>query len=245
MIRAIDHMVILVDDLAAAGADYAALGFMVHAGGEHADGATHNALIVFADDTYLELIAFKRAAPEHRWWRHTAHGEGLIDFALLPDAIEADVAAARSRGLALGEPRPGGRLRPDGQRVAWQLALPETGDLPFLCGDVTPRELRVPAGDARRHPNGVTGIAEVLVAVADLHASGERYRALLGANGGPPFTLGAGEVALAGRDEGAVQTRLASRGEGPFALRLRAGSVGQLDSRLTHGVPIEFVGLAS
>ena len=52
MIRAIDHIVILVNDLQAAIDDYAALGFSVAPGGTHADGATHNALIIFADDTY-------------------------------------------------------------------------------------------------------------------------------------------------------------------------------------------------
>ena len=40
MIRAIDHIVILVADLAAASADYAALGFTVTPGGEHTGGQT-------------------------------------------------------------------------------------------------------------------------------------------------------------------------------------------------------------
>jgi hypothetical protein len=243
MIRAIDHLVLLVEDLAAASADYAALGFTVTPGGEHADGATHNALVVFADDTYLELIAFKRPAPEHRWWRHVAGGAGLIDFALLPDPIEADVAAARERGLRFGQPRPGGRLRPDGERVAWQIALPETPDLPFLCGDVTPRSLRVPGGAARQHPDAVTGVAAVVVAVADVGVSAERYRALLGATGGSSFALGAGRIVLAGQDDPTAHARLAARGEGPCALRLWGGSAvaGPLDPARTHGVPIELV----
>lgn len=84
MIQAIDHLVILVSDLAEAIEDYEALGFHVAPGGEHTDGATHNALISFADGTYLELLAFRRDAPTHRWWRHTASGEGLIDFACCP-----------------------------------------------------------------------------------------------------------------------------------------------------------------
>jgi hypothetical protein len=253
MIRAIDHMVILVEDLAAASRDYTALGFTVTPGGEHADGATHNALIVFADDSYLELIAFKRAAPEHRWWHHAAHGEGLIDFALLPTAIEEDVAAARGRGLAFGQPRAGGRLRPDGRRVEWRSAQPETPDLPFLCGDVTPRALRVPEGAARHHANGALGIAEVSVAVSDLLASSGRYQALLGAEpaglavtisgfGEARFALGAAEIRLDGADSSSpAGARLASRGEGPLALRLRtdtASSTGLLDTARAHGVPI-------
>lgn len=53
----IDHVVIAVSDLARAVADYRALGFTVLEGGVHASDATHNALIGFADGTYLELLA--------------------------------------------------------------------------------------------------------------------------------------------------------------------------------------------
>ena len=62
MIRALDHIVIVAQDLNVVIASYAAAGFTVAPGGTHADGATHNALIVFADDTYIELIAFLREA---------------------------------------------------------------------------------------------------------------------------------------------------------------------------------------
>jgi catechol 2,3-dioxygenase-like lactoylglutathione lyase family enzyme len=261
MIRGIDHIVILVNDLAAASADYAALGFRVLPGGEHSGGATHNALVIFADDTYLELIAFKRPEPGHRWWGHSAAGEGLVDYALLPGAAEADIAAARARGAAYEGPADGGRLRPDGQQVAWQLGLPPTPDLPFLCGDVTPRELRVPGGAARQHPNGVVGIAGLTVAVADLEASVARYRALLGRDpvGQPPapgarlatFEIGGAAITLAASSgdttpagDAPVHGRIASRGEGPFALTLRtksAAGAGPLDIARTHGVPIELV----
>ena len=261
MIRAIDHLVILVNDLEAAIADYGALGFTVIPGGEHTGGATHNALVIFADDSYLELIAFKRAEPDHRWWRHVAVGEGLVDFALLPGAIEQDIADARARGLMVEGPSPGGRLRPDGQQVSWQLGSPPTPDLPFLCGDVTPRELRVPLGAVREHPNGVVGIAGLAVAVADLEESAARYRALLGREPvadlpQPPdgahflaFELGRAALTLAapmgeGPSADALRARLDTRGEGPYALALRtshATSVGTLDQALTHGVPIELV----
>jgi catechol 2,3-dioxygenase-like lactoylglutathione lyase family enzyme len=245
MIRSIDHIVILVDDLAAASADYAGLGFTVMPGGEHVGGDTHNALVIFADDAYLELIAFRRTAPGHRWWRHTAAGGGLVDYALLPGAIEQDIAAARERGAAYEGPTPGGRLRPDGQQVSWQIGAPPTADLPFLCGDVTPRVLRVPEGDLRRHANGVGGIAGVTIAVNDLDASAARYRALLGGGQpGPIFRLGAATITLAGPDGGAISQRLAARGEGIHALALRtdaAANAGPLDLGRTHGALIELV----
>jgi catechol 2,3-dioxygenase-like lactoylglutathione lyase family enzyme len=236
MIYAIDHVVILVHDLAAATSDYAALGFTVTPGGVHADGATHNALVAFADGSYLELIAFRREAPDHIWWRYVAEGEGLIDVALLPGAIDDDVAAARMRGLDIAGPFSGGRERPDGVRIAWKTARPATPDLPFLCGDVTPRDLRVPTGAACLHPNGVTGIARVLVATRDPAVSAARYRALLGIEGttvteGVSFELGASAIVLTALNE-------RHRREGPCALELRGGASVDLDPAITHGVPI-------
>src|SRR5438045_2309113 len=178
----LDHVVILVNDLEAASADYAGLGFTVIPGGEHADGTTHNALIAFADGAYLELIAFRRPAPDGHIFRPAEEGwEGIVAFALLPSNIRDVIEAARDRGLEIEGPREGGRVRPDGQRVSWEIGRPDAHDLPFLCADVTPRDLRVPGGAARQHPNGVVGITGVCVAVSHLAASVERYRALLGA----------------------------------------------------------------
>jgi hypothetical protein len=232
--------------------DYESLGFTVTAGGEHADGASHNALVAFADGSYLELIAFRREAPEHRWWRHTAAGEGLIDFALLPGPIEDDLVTASARGLPLRGPFNGGRERPDGVRLEWRTAFAEQPELPFLCGDVTPRELRVPSGPATRHHNGVTGIFRVTVAVRDLEASAARYGALLGHGpliepGRRLFKLGSSYIALQAPDadlpeRAALETRLELRGEGIAALALRRDHVAAvpraLDPELTHDARI-------
>src|SRR5687767_349983 len=181
MSYSLDHLVILVYDLERAQADYTSLGFTVVEGGRHADGLTHNALVAFEDGTYLELIAFLEEPPdEHPFYR--AHGEeGLVTFALLPREMERDVKEARKRGLELQGPRGGGRQRPDGVRVEWQTARPGTPDLPFLCADLTRRDLRVPFGPARLHSNGIAGVAAVTVVVSDLRKSSEHYQALLGA----------------------------------------------------------------
>jgi catechol 2,3-dioxygenase-like lactoylglutathione lyase family enzyme len=246
MIQRVDHLVILVDDLAKATADYAALGFVVTPGGEHADGRTHNALVAFADGAYLELIAFKAEAPQHIWWRHTAIGEGLIDFALLPGDTGEDVAAARARGLEMAGPYPGGRNRPDGVRLEWQTARAADPELPFFCGDVTPRALRVPGADTWGHDNGVEGLARLSVAVSDLDASAERYAALLGSR--PLLELGRrlfrlGETYIALRSPGphepesaAITERIARRGEGiySFALRSRSHAIELCDMGLAH-----------
>ncbi len=177
----LDHLVIHVTDLEATIADYQTLGFTVQRGGTHAEGVTHNALVGFSDGSYLELIAFLKPGSSHRWAAAQQSGiEGFIDFALLPDSVPAVIAAARERGLVYQGPFDGGRLRPDGERLVWQTGTPPSADLPFLCGDVTPRALRVREGEVRVHANGVRGVAQVNVAVNDLEASLARYTALLG-----------------------------------------------------------------
>lgn len=246
MSLALDHIVIAVADLDRAMADYRALGFQVLPGGQHPGRTSHNALVVFADGAYLELIAWRAPAPEERWYRTlSTHGEGLVDYALLPADTTQALAEAQARGLhTLTGPLDGGRLRPDGAQLRWQTARHATPDVPFLCGDLTPRALRVPEGSVRQHPNGAQGVAEVTVAVHNLDVTLARYRALLGAQAdGAAATTTPEGIALAHIPLGSVtlvlqstapnatgessaaralRERLSTRGEGPCAFTLRS-----------------------
>lgn len=235
----LDHVVIVVASLEQAVADYQRAGFSVLAGGRHPGRNTANALIVFDDGAYLELIAYSAPSPEERWWRVLdVAGEGLVDFALWPLDIDAAVAAARERGLAELTAVPGARNRPDGVRIAWSSARQRRHDLPFLCADITPRELRVPEGPARRHANGARGIACVQVAVQDLPASLARYRLLLGSG-----AVGQdGRVRLDGLEVQLQARPGLARDEGPCALTLAGPGTREalvLDPALTHGARIE------
>ncbi|MBB5423863.1 catechol 2,3-dioxygenase-like lactoylglutathione lyase family enzyme [Paraburkholderia atlantica] len=267
MSLSIDHIVIRVQDLEQTIADFTTLGFTVQRGGTHADGATHNALIGFADGSYVELIAFLRDAPEHRWWDASRRiGDGFVDYALLPQSVASTIAAARERGLSYDGPLAGGRLRPDGERLEWQIGKPSSADLPFLCGDVTPRHLRVAEGDVRHHANGAHGVANITLAVHDLDASLARYRALLGEPDVQRAPLPGYDVALAILSLGAttltlasptretrppaeglaadIRHHLASRGEGVFAVALETyvdGAGRRLERTLAHGAIIELV----
>jgi len=245
----LDHIVIAVHDLERTIADYGALGFHVLRGGDHPGRATHNALVVFGDGSYFELIAWREASPGERWWQLLQkHGEGIVDFALLPRDTVATVAGAKERGLLLEGPLDGGRVRPDGERLRWQTARAPSADLPFLCGDLTPRALRVPEGEVRVHANGALGVASLAVAVRDLDATLARYRALLGTDAedagthiGNPVALPGSNVrvavivlggsvlvlssprenaAHAGEGSDTLTQRIAARGEGPYALVL-------------------------
>jgi catechol 2,3-dioxygenase-like lactoylglutathione lyase family enzyme len=229
----LDHVVIAVQDLARAVEDYRALGFSVQMGGRHPGRTSHNALVVFEDGAYLELIAWPEPGPAERWYNVlTAHGEGFMDFALIPGDVPRAIDEARSRGLTMNGPIDGSRVRPDGREIRWRTGRQTTFDLPFFCGDVTPRELRVPEGEARRHANGALGVASLTVGVHDIEVSRARYRALLGT-----AELAAGGTRLV------LLQRIAAR-EGPCAMEIRTAmpaKAGPLDTSLTHGAAIRLI----
>ena len=262
MIQRIDHVVIAVRDLAQASADYARLGFTVTPGGEHTGGATHNALVSFADGAYFELIAFREPdrPQEHKWWDRFARGEGTVDFALLSDDVAAEAERLAAAGVASAGAQEGGRLRPDGQRIAWRnLTLDTPGaPLPFVIEDVTARPLRVPPGAATEHALGATGVAGLVLLVADLDRAAGPFAALLGAEGTPVeattagarrarrFPLGAQWIELAEAAPGAdaLQRHIAERGAGPYEIVLAgaAPNTAPLPLDLTHGARIRFEG---
>jgi len=183
MILGIDHLVIVVGDLDRAADDFRQLGFTVVAGGRHPVGS-HNALISFQDGSYLEIIAFYREALDHRWWAPLQKSERLVDYCLRTDNLAADTEKLQAAGVAINNPVPWSRMRPDGFELKWLLSLAtgsHRGVAPFLIEDVTPRSERVPQQFA--HANGSAGIAKLTVAVGELAEVDHWYRALLGARG--------------------------------------------------------------
>ncbi|MBI4587835.1 MAG: VOC family protein [Candidatus Rokubacteria bacterium] len=167
-IRGIDHVVIMLRELEPGIQSYRELGFAVMPGGVHPVG-THNALIALADGAYIELIAFRTPNDKHRWWNAMQKGGGLIDFCMQTDDLAGDIAAFRQAGVKMSDPVAGGRLRPDGYKLAWVTASappPFLFQAPFLIQDHTPREERI--GRETTHANGVTGIAAITVATDDV-----------------------------------------------------------------------------
>nr|OQO16651.1 hypothetical protein B0A51_14343 [Rachicladosporium sp. CCFEE 5018] len=151
--------------------------FTLTPGGTHAGGETQNTLVLFADGTYLELIAFVDDNPECRkdhWWGKKDFG--VIDYAFtVPDVKSFDVKKLNDRlerketKVSYAEPTAGGRTREDGVEVKWKVAFPEgveRGGVPFWCLDVTERKLRVPISrTATEHPCGAVGMAGVLAQI--------------------------------------------------------------------------------
>ena len=161
MFQGIDHVVIVVSELESAIASFTSAGFTVVHGGKHPIG-THNALIAFADGSYLELIAFVKPVPGHPWQVALDKGGGIIDFCMRTDDLVTTVDSLRRAGAKIADPSPLTRDRPDGYHLSWVLAIPEApynGQVPFLIKDDTPRDERVPR--ERSHRNGATGSFEV------------------------------------------------------------------------------------
>ncbi|KAH9483616.1 hypothetical protein JR316_0003086 [Psilocybe cubensis] len=164
-------------------------GFKVLPGGTHVGGLTANALVVLADGVYLELISFTYPAshypigsPEreqrekHPWAKKEP---GWIDFAFLGNGSHTDSVAqtinergrAEGSGVKYSPEEDGGRVRPDGQALKWLISAPAVagrGVLPFFCGDVTPRGLRVPSEPPTNteHPSTASGIAFVRILIS-------------------------------------------------------------------------------
>jgi len=179
MIQGIDHVVVVVKDLTQVARDYEQLGFTVVPGGQHPVGS-HNVLIAFADGSYLEVIAFYREAVDHRWWEPLSKGERFVDFCFQTDDLRGDTKKLQAAGVAINDPVPWSRKRPDGYELKWLLSLAtgsHRGVAPFLIEDVTPRSERIP--QTFHHRNGVTGIDKVTVAVGELGQIEKWYGSLL------------------------------------------------------------------
>jgi hypothetical protein len=149
-------------------------------------------------------------------------------------------------------PNPGGRTRPDGQEVAWRIVRPATTEsarLPFVIEDVTPRDLRVPAGPAATHANGARGLVGVVSVVRDLDGAVTGYEGLLGSQPSSiehqldgdgrvaRFSLGNHWLQLVEPDDTAsdLGEYLERRGPGPFEIVIATdGDGGRLPLDRAH-----------
>ena len=161
--------------------------------------SSQNKLIVFADGTYLELFCWIDTPREFHAW--TKRSPGLIAFAFtsLPpstaQSLHNDVVSRLRRsqsikelGISYTPPEAGGRSRPDGVQVKWELSRPvfpmsvNSTDFPFFCHDVTPRTIRIPFDDNKtEYPCGAVGIStvEVLVPPSSADKFAETYGLIL------------------------------------------------------------------
>jgi catechol 2,3-dioxygenase-like lactoylglutathione lyase family enzyme len=258
MITGIDHIVIAAHSLERAIATYRGLGFTVVEGGRHPYGS-YNALIGFADGSYIELLGFYEESPDHPWWGLLRErGGGLVDFCLATDDIRADHAAFRELGVHCSPLIEGGRTRPDGYYVKWinnKIRGEWQGLIPFIIEDLTPREERLPR--VTDHANGVTGIHSIALATDDVARPAAVMAAVLGAEGqtvegpvaggrGLRFMVGGHALDyLAPTDaNGLLAAQLAAHRPVPYAVAFNTtGASKRFDPSATEGVRIELAHL--
>ena len=205
---AIDHVLVAVDGLAAAGAIVEARhGLASIDGGIHPGWGTANRIVPLGD-AYLELIAVVDpdvAARTNfgRWVAAATPGEPL-GWAVRTDAL--DEVAGRL-GVSIAE---GSRATPGGDILRWRsagldVATAEPG-LPFFIewGDEVP----LPGATAVRHPSG-----DVRLRRLSLSVDADRLASWLGENDLP--------VSVTSGRSGVVSVVL-GRGEDEFAFDARA-----------------------
>jgi catechol 2,3-dioxygenase-like lactoylglutathione lyase family enzyme len=177
-ITRLDHIVIAVKNLDAAAATYKKLGFTLTPRGLHEGKGTGNHCIMFAS-TYIELLGIveETGAKGRLAERVNARGEGAMGIAYGADDADQTYAALRAAGIEAEPPNDLSRpLDLDGKRdmvrfrniMLPKLALPET--IQFVCTHVTP-ELTRARREWQLHPNGATGVAEIIITATDVAAA--------------------------------------------------------------------------
>ena len=257
MITGIDHIVIAVKSLERAVDTYRGLGFTVVEGGRHPYGS-QNALIGFADGSYIELLGFYEDSPAHPWWDLLhRRGGGFIDFCMATDDIRGDLALLRAQGAQCGDLVEGGRARPDGFQVKWinnKVSGADQGLIPFIIEDVTPRAERLPA--AREHANGAAGIDCLTLVAADIGRYAGIMSAALKAEGravvdeglgarGLRFDVGAHglEYLAPAREDSPLGLDLAAQIPATYRVRFRTtGAARRFAPEETEGVRMELAG---
>jgi hypothetical protein len=262
-----DHAIIAVMNLNDTTEDFKRLGFNVHFGGQHAGGRTHNALIVFGDGTYLELLAptdvnfldNMETVDLSHFLDFVAQGDGWAGFALHTTELDSAAKRMKQMGLHPSQPSPGSRLRPDGKLISWRSVSVDNSRAPFFIEDQTDRGLRVPSDDSTmtHHSNGVTGVESIVVAVHKLERAVENFETMLemaarrpgpAINGAETavFNLGSASLILAAPDalDSPIQAYISERGEVPYEIRLRTSKpaeAGSLNYRKVHRARIQLL----
>lgn len=207
----LDHVVFFVDDLDDAIQTFSSFGFTVTPGGTN--GPTHNALICFENETYIELIALRRIRVRRlfkllrslgllglrraakrdfntRLFGWFSEPQGFRDICFRAPSLEAVKQDCREKGYPLTPIVAFNRHRPDGITVSWYLAGALDEEQPFFIEDKTPLHYRIPDGFARIHANGALGITELTTRTA-LSFSAENVASITGpANLRGKFSVG-------------------------------------------------------
>jgi len=136
---AIDHLVYATSDLARGIEEIEQLtGVTPTLGGQHIGRGTRNALIDLGNDVYLEIVAPDPDQPppsSERWFGvDQVTGSRIATWVVKGRDLSTFRERAVRNGVPLGEVRAGGRQRPDGVKLSWQVTEP----VPLIADGVIP-----------------------------------------------------------------------------------------------------------
>lgn len=197
---AFDHVVIYVPNLEQAIKQFTDLGFTVQFGGEHEH--TVNALIVFNDQFYIELLSLKSTwrrpllllaarlglinliskSKKTISWRllpWVTMPYGPIDWCLRSDNIKSILKRLKPTALPILKNQSYQRIRPDGQHVKWFLGGAKNIDLPYLIQDRTAVSLRVPLDLHTEHANGAKYLRKIKISPKNTLATADNLSEML------------------------------------------------------------------
>jgi len=246
----LSHILIKVDDLPTAVADYERLGFTVTWGSNPTKAL--NALIHFRAHAFLELFAPRAAlgqaearalaAADHlslAWIQKFKNSsEGLLSYAVETRAgYRETLAAINRRGIEMTPPREYQRLRPDGIELRWMLSFPGDTKLPFVMSDYEPH--LQPRPEETTHANGAVGIRTLRVDTSRFEASLQLHRNYYGLE---PKIMDRAGIRMATFDLAPVTLELVeAEVEAIRSVTLEGErEVRAFDPHLTHGANFQF-----
>jgi hypothetical protein len=187
-ISGVDHVVVLVRDLASAAEGWRKLGFTISPRGTHSPHlGTGNHTIMLGPD-YIELLAVLAETPHNLPSREflASGGEGLERVAFRAEDAAAAVDELRGLGIAAEGPLDFGRPveRPDGGRadarfrtLFWPMQERPGGLRIFACQHLTPENVWLP--ELQTHANGARRILDVTVMTARPEAAARQLAHLV------------------------------------------------------------------
>ena len=233
----LDHVLIAVRDLDAAKDTFERLGFKVTPEGQHPGRGTSNRLVVFGGE-YLELISVHD--PDGDLFRPNLPSflderEGLFIFAMGTSDVYERTRSVRAAGVSITDPVKGSRQAADGSTAySWTQAEIDPDAMPgsqtfFIQHDHTIEERYNDPPDPTNHPNGVSGVASLSLAVGDANGAAQRWKDVFGMEGASD--VGSGHAACVrlgfdnctldfcqGSDGDGIARFVESWGEGPYEI---------------------------
>ena len=137
----VDHLVVAAPDVDQAAEELEErLGAVLLPGGRHPAWGTRNRIVPLGPSVYLEVIGpdstQTSAPPATIFSLDRVERASLVTWALASPDLPELAARARKKGLPIGPPLPGRRVREDGVELSWTLTDPAAIDpdslLPFL-----------------------------------------------------------------------------------------------------------------